>query len=138
MKKREKEGEQGTDKPSEKPQSTTKIQPLQPEDTEAKVELSSMPSAMETDLDLTPNEDKLSKKYKSEIGKSKKRVKIMEEPFVEDNAPPSKAKTFSMIDPQSTNDLSKKNSRRKSQAFALSLISDNLQDADDQPQYYFE
>ena len=58
-----------------------------------------MPSAMETDLDLTPNEDKLSKKYKSEIGKSKKRVKIMDEPFVEENAPPSKSKTFSMIDP---------------------------------------
>ena len=65
--------------------------------------MSSLPSAIETDLDLTPNNDdklsKLSRKYKSEIGKSKKRVKIIDEPFVEGNGPPSKSKTFTMINP---------------------------------------
>ena len=58
-----------------------------------------MPSALETDLDLTNNEEKLSRKYKSEIGKSKKRVKIMDTPFDDENAPPSKSKTFTMINP---------------------------------------
>ena len=61
-----------------------------------------MPSAIETDLDLTPNDDKfskLSRKYKSEIGKSKKRVKIIDAPLVEENAPPSKSKTFTLMNP---------------------------------------